>query len=179
MGQTTYSSRAAARAASIPAALPPEVQPYGLGKLVGKVIAAKNGTTLETSSPFTTTFTSSIANQHSDLSERDAANSHPATAISVTGGETLQAYLDSLSSSPSFETVSKNLKGYPYILNYSAGVLSSIVYNVGGGNYVTKTLNYTTGNLTSIVLSGATPGGILLTKTLSYSGGSLSSISYS
>ena len=75
----------------------------------------------------------------------------------------------------SYETVSKNLSGVPFVLNYSSGLLTSVVYSNG----ITKTFNYTTGNLTSIVLSGATPGGILLTKTLSYSGGSLSSISYS
>lgn len=80
---------------------------------------------------------------------------------------------------PTFETVSKNLKGYSYVLNYSLGVLTSIVYNLGGGLLITKTLNYTSGTLTSIVLSGDVPGGIALTKTLNYTLGKLTGISYS
>lgn len=79
----------------------------------------------------------------------------------------------------SYETVSKNLRAYPYTLNYTAGVLTSIVYNLGGGLQITKTLNYTGPLLTSIVLSGDTPAGTLLTKTLSYTGNDLTSISYS
>lgn len=77
-----------------------------------------------------------------------------------------------------FETVSKNLKGNPYVLNYTSGKLTSIVYTVIGGN-ITKTLNYTGEKITSIVLSGNTPNGISLTKTLSYTGDSLINITYS
>lgn len=79
----------------------------------------------------------------------------------------------------SFETVSKNLKSYPSVLNYTGDNLSSIVYDLGGGLSITKTLNYTNGILTSIVLSGDTPSGISLNKTLSYTGSSLTSITYS
>jgi hypothetical protein len=79
-----------------------------------------------------------------------------------------------------FETVSKNLKSFPYTLNYTTGVLTSIVYDLGGGNYITKTLNYTTGTLTSIVLSGTLPVDVtLVTKTLNYTTGVLTSITYS
>jgi len=78
-----------------------------------------------------------------------------------------------------FETVSKNLKSYPYVFNYTAGVLTSIEYDLGGGLEITKTLNYTAGVLTSVVLSGDTPSGIDLTKTLTYTLGVLSGISYS
>lgn len=77
-----------------------------------------------------------------------------------------------------FETVSKNLKSYPYSLTYTSGVLTSIAYTTGSGT-ITKTLNYTSGVLTSVVLSGSTPSGIDLTKTLTYSSGVLTSISYS
>lgn len=77
-----------------------------------------------------------------------------------------------------FETVSKNLKGKPYALNYTSGKLTSIVYTIVGGN-ITKTLNYTGDKLTSLVLSGATPTGISLTKTLTYTGNTLTSITYS
>lgn len=77
-----------------------------------------------------------------------------------------------------FETVSKNLKSYPYTLNYTAGVLTSIVYTLPSGS-ITKTLNYTAGLLTSVVLSGDTPSGIDLTKTLSYTGSDLTGVVYS
>jgi len=78
-----------------------------------------------------------------------------------------------------FETVSKNLKAYPYVLNYTSGVLTSIVYDLGAPLAITKTLNYTTGILTSIVLSGDLPSGIMTTKTLTYTGENLTSIVYS
>lgn len=78
----------------------------------------------------------------------------------------------------SFESVSKNLKAWDSTLNYTSGVLTSIVYTQGA-NTITKTLNYTSGLLTSIVLSGDTPSGIELTKTLGYTSGSLTSVAYS
>ena len=65
-----------------------------------------------------------------------------------------------------FETVSKNLKNYPYTLHYDIdGNITSIDYNTGSGT-ITKTFTYTDGVITQIVLSGATPAGISLTKTL-------------
>lgn len=81
-------------------------------------------------------------------------------------------------SQQTFETVSKNLKGNPYALNYTSGNLTSIVYTLTSGT-ITKTLNYTGTKLTSIVLSGDTPNGIHLTKTLSYTGDTLTAITYS
>jgi hypothetical protein len=79
----------------------------------------------------------------------------------------------------SFETVSKNLKAYPATLNYTGENLTSIEYDLGGGLSIIKTLNYTDGSLTSVVLSGDTPAGISLTKTLDYTGDNLSGVSYS
>ncbi len=78
-----------------------------------------------------------------------------------------------------YETVSKNLKSFPYTLNYSGGNLSTVVYDLGGGDSITKTFSYSGSNLTSVVLSGDTPAGIDLTKTLSYTGSDLTSVSYS
>lgn len=79
------------------------------------------------------------------------------------------------SSQSSFETVSSNQSAYDYEINYNgSGDVSSIVYSNG----VTKTLNYTSGDVTSIVLSGSTPNGIELTKTLSYTSGDITSINY-
>ena len=74
-----------------------------------------------------------------------------------------------------YETVSKNLKGIPFSLNYSTGLLTSVVYSNG----ITKTFNRTGSKITSIVLSGSTPSGIALTKTLGYTGDNLTSVGYS
>lgn len=78
-----------------------------------------------------------------------------------------------------FETVSKNLRTYPYDLVYGVDGVSTITYDLGGGLSIVKTFNYTLGVLTSIVLSGDTPSGIELTKTLSYTGADLTSVAYS
>jgi len=89
----------------------------------------------------------------------------------------IQTALD-LKLGQTFETVSKNLKGYPTTLNYTSGALTSIVYTIPSGT-ITKTLNYISEVLSSIVLSGNTPDGISLTKTLNYTAGQLLSIGYS
>jgi hypothetical protein len=78
-----------------------------------------------------------------------------------------------------FESVSKNLKQYDYALNYTLGDLTSIVYTVPSVGAITKTFNYTLGVLDSIVLSGNTPSGIELTKTFNYTLGVLTSVTYS
>lgn len=74
-----------------------------------------------------------------------------------------------------YETVSKNLKAQDYTLNYTTGDLTSIVY----ANGVTKTLGYVDGDLSTITLSGSTPGGIELIKTLIYTDGELTAVTYS
>lgn len=79
----------------------------------------------------------------------------------------------------SFETVSKNLKGMPYVLGYTGDALTSITYTTPAGA-VTKTMAYTAGALTSITLSGAgLPAGVQTTKTLSYTAGKLTGVTYS
>lgn len=75
----------------------------------------------------------------------------------------------------SFETVSKNLRAVDAVLNYSGGDLVSIVY----ANGITKTFGYSGGNLSTVTLSGATPGGISLSKGFTYSGGDLVAVDYS
>lgn len=77
-----------------------------------------------------------------------------------------------------FEYVSKNIKSWNYSLNYTLGSLSSIAYT-DGNSVITKTLNYTGTQLTSIVLSGDTPSGISLTKALTYTGENLTGVIYS
>jgi YD repeat-containing protein len=78
--------------------------------------------------------------------------------------------------SNSFETVSKNLKASNATFTYDgSGNLITITY----ANGIVKTLNYTLGILTSIVLSGSIPSGILTTKTLTYDGsGNLTNTAY-
>lgn len=95
---------------------------------------------------------------------------------SVTGNQ-IKDYVSSNFISLTFETVSKNLKAYPASMNYSDGLLTSIVYTVPDGTII-KTFGYTGGQLTSIVLSGDTPSGIDLTKTLTYTGGALTGVNY-
>lgn len=80
--------------------------------------------------------------------------------------------------SDTFESISKNLKAYPYTLNYTSTLLTSIVYTIPAWS-ITKTLNRTWDKITSIVLSWDTPSWIDLTKTLTYTGDALTSISYS
>lgn len=79
----------------------------------------------------------------------------------------------------SFETVNKNIKAYPATYNYTGDNITSIVYDLGGGLEVTKTLSYTGDNLTSIELSGDIPVSIDTVKTLSYTGDDLTAITYS
>ena len=78
----------------------------------------------------------------------------------------------------SFDTVSRNLSGYPYSITYTGTQITSSVFNLGTTT-ITKTFNYSSGLLTSIVLSGDTPDGIHLTKSFSYTSGKISSVSYS
>lgn len=78
-----------------------------------------------------------------------------------------------------FESFSKNLRTYDYVLNYTGKDLTSIVYTVPSGGTVTKTLNYTGNLLTSIILSGILPAGIDTIKTLTYTGKDLTEITYS
>jgi len=77
-----------------------------------------------------------------------------------------------------FEAVSKNLNSYPYTLAYTGDDLTTITYTTPRGNIV-KTLGYTSGNLTSITLSGALQNPTPNTKTLSYTGDDLTGVSYS
>lgn len=78
-----------------------------------------------------------------------------------------------------YETISQNLEANPSTINYTGDNISSIVYDLGAEQSITKTINYTGENITSVVLSGNTPQGINLTKTLNYTGENLTSITYS
>jgi hypothetical protein len=86
--------------------------------------------------------------------------------------------LDAVTPNASFEAVSQNLSDFDKAFAYSSGKLSTITYTKGPDTIV-KTFNYTVDVLTTIVLSGDTPGGIPLTKTFAYSGADLTGITYS
>lgn len=99
-----------------------------------------------------------------------------------TTGSTIFAYYNTLVSGGSeetFESTSKNIKAYPYVLNYTGDNLTSIVYTLPVSGTITKTFGYTGDKLTTITLSGDTPSGIDLVKTLAYTGDNLTSITYS
>jgi len=97
----------------------------------------------------------------------------------VDGKVPTQQLPETIEAEDSFETLSRNLKVYPYTLTYGVDGVDTIVYDLGGGLSITKTFNYTLGVLTSIVLSGDTPVDIDLTKTFHYTGVDLTSVTYS
>ncbi len=72
-------------------------------------------------------------------------------------------------STETFETVSKNLKSYPYTVNYNGSLLTSISYNLPDNKQITKIFSYVNNNLTTVTLSGDLPVGISTVKTLEYS----------
>jgi hypothetical protein len=78
-----------------------------------------------------------------------------------------------------FESVASNLLAYPFAVTYSASRISTVVYTLPNASTITKTINYTSGRVTSIVLSGATPSGISLTKTFTYTGDNVTGVAYS
>lgn len=84
----------------------------------------------------------------------------------------------SISIKSSFETINKNLSGYPSTLSYTNGKLTSVIYNLNTGT-ITKNLTYTEDLLTSISLSGDLFPGLLLTKNLIYQDNRLIQTNYS
>ena len=78
-----------------------------------------------------------------------------------------------------FETITQNLKQYNHSINYTGDKVSSLVYTVSAGVFITKTLNYNGEKLASIVISGAVLEGPSLTKTFIYTGENISSVEYS
>jgi hypothetical protein len=109
----------------------------------------------------------------------DVLITSPVTGQSLVWDGTASLWKNQTILANTFETVNKNLYAYPATLAYNVfGDLSTITYTLPSGT-ITKTFNYTAGDLTSIVLSGNTPSGINLTKTLTYTIGNLTGVSYS
>jgi hypothetical protein len=78
-----------------------------------------------------------------------------------------------------FETVSRNLNAYPYIINRSNDTISNVVYTVPGSGIITKTFSYSSGLITSIAIYGPAIGPKTFAKNLTYVGTSVSGASYS
>lgn len=77
-----------------------------------------------------------------------------------------------------YETVSKNLKTFPYALTYTSGKLTRIEYTTDVGTII-KDFTYTGDLLTQIELSGDIPSGIKTKKAFTYDVSNvLTSISY-
>jgi hypothetical protein len=79
----------------------------------------------------------------------------------------------------SFESVSKNLAGHPYVLGFTGPQLTTITYTLPASQEIVKTLGYTGDKLTTITLSGDIPGGIDTVKTITYIGDVVDEITYS
>jgi hypothetical protein len=78
-----------------------------------------------------------------------------------------------------FETVSKNLNAYPYVINRLNDTISNVVYTVPGSGTITKSFTYSFGLITSIAIYGVPIGAKTFAKNLTYVGTSVSGASYS
>jgi Na+/phosphate symporter len=76
-----------------------------------------------------------------------------------------------------YESIAKNLSVYPYVINKTAGVITSIVYSQDAVNTITKTFTYNNGVLSYVTITG-TNLGATYTKTLTYSGSDIVGASY-
>ena len=78
-----------------------------------------------------------------------------------------------------FEAISLNILSYNKTYNWTGDIINSIDYETPSGT-ITKTYSYTSGNVTSVTLSGAIPSGFPITKTYTYDGsGNIISTNYS
>lgn len=77
----------------------------------------------------------------------------------------------------SFEYYSKNLKQYPYTIEYDTNVMDKIIYTTPNG-FITKTFVYLSNKLDRIILSGDIDASIDKTKKFNYTGNQLTSINY-
>lgn len=84
---------------------------------------------------------------------------------------------EGISSIETFEIYSKDLKQYPYILNYNQNQLSSIVYSTLNGTIV-KTFTYASNRLSLITLSGDLDESITKNKQFNYTDDKLTSVTY-
>ena len=83
----------------------------------------------------------------------------------------------------SFETLSRNIRSYPYIINYITDyrgtIVSNITYTPSASNTITKAFSYPydSTQIQSIAIYGTTLANVFY-KNLTYSNSSVSSVSY-
>lgn len=78
-----------------------------------------------------------------------------------------------------FETLNKNLKVYPYTINYQGRLFANIVYTISGLPNLVKAFSYSNSQISGISISGGMLGTKILFKNLSYSGTTITGASYS
>ena len=77
-----------------------------------------------------------------------------------------------------FETISKNLKAYPFEITYQDESPVTIAYDLGSSLSIIKSFTYTEGFITKITLSGDVSAGVNLNKNLIYNEGILTNVFY-
>lgn len=93
--------------------------------------------------------------------------------------DTADAFLEATStSSATFESLSKNISSYPFSINRTGAVITSVEYTTPSG-VITKAFTYIDGQITQIDISGIPLGASTYTKTLSYVNGEIQGASYS
>lgn len=79
-----------------------------------------------------------------------------------------------------FETISQNLKEYPYELFYTTGNdLTGIRYSISSTGYIQKSLEYFSGLLIKVSLTGDPLPAVSLSKNFLYSGEDITGVYYS
>jgi hypothetical protein len=83
-------------------------------------------------------------------------------------------------SQTTFESLNKNINSYPFVVNYSGGLIANLFYTVPGSGYtITKRINYNLYNqIANIVISGSALGTAIFTKNITYIGNIASGASY-
>lgn len=108
------------------------------------------------------------AKQQLDKVENILMNlSYTVDNLSTSGTSTTGTIVSGLQET--FETVSQNLKQYPYVIQYSGDYPSTVTYNLGSNRYIYKTITYSGEYATIISLSGSLSGHSL-NKNILYSG---------
>jgi hypothetical protein len=94
-------------------------------------------------------------------------------ALDLSTGLSSGSYIQS-----TFETISQNLNQHPYSFYYSStGDLTGITYTIGTG-YIQKSLEYSSGLLIKVSLTGSPLPSVSLSKNFLYSGDTLTGVYY-
>ena len=102
--------------------------------------------------------------------------------VSIIGGSGITTSMTgnvvTINAATTFESLSKNIKSYPYALVRTGSTITSIQYTTPTTDIITKTLNYTSGKISSISITGTPLANVVYTKTLAYSGADIMGASY-